>query len=168
MIKIAAVLSLFLLVAPEWSCAFVPSMTTRQQRSSRAFLGFVVLGGTKDPNNFFAGDDASSYSRELEEIEEMGGDSFFFLPMQQEGGDDDNYRQEGKGLDDADEFVGTTLLSSSFRSVVDTVESVSFVEERYATDGKGPSPSKKPSKVADTLEFGWDGIVDEEAHLGLD
>ena len=165
MIRIAAVRLLLLLVTAEWSCAFVPSLTAccRQQRV--AFVG-VGCCDAKDPTGSQSFADGSSYSRELEEIEEMGGDAFFFTPTPRE--DDDDDRQESNGEDDADEFVGTTLLSPSFLSVVDTVESVSAVEERYATDGKGPTPSKKPNKVTDGLAFEWDGTVDEEAHFGLD
>ena len=91
----------------------------------------------------------------------MGGDPFFFTPPQE--GDDD------QTLDYQDEFVdATSLLSPSFLSAVDTVEAISAVEERYATDGKGPTPSKKTSKFTDSLAFEWDGTVDEDAHLGLD
>ncbi|KAI2495504.1 hypothetical protein MHU86_19000 [Fragilaria crotonensis] len=153
--RIAAVV-LLLLVTTEWSCAWVPSVTSRT-RTRRG--GAFVVGDTKDPSNSFT--DGSPYSRELEEIEEMGGDPFFFTPPQE--GDDD------QTLDDQDEFVdATSVLSPSFLSAVDTVEAISAVEERYATDGKGPTPSKKASKFTDSLAFEWDGTVDEDAHLGLD
>ena len=152
MTRIAAVV-LLLLVTTEWSCALVPFVATRTLRG----CVFVVCD-TMDPSNSFA--DGSLYSRELEEIEEMGGDPFFFTPPQE--GD------EYQSVDHQDEFVNMAVLSPSFLSSVDTVEAVSGVEERYATDGKGPTPSKKANKYTDSLAFEWDGTVDEDAHLGLD
>ena len=107
---------------------------------------------------------SSIFRRELDEIEEMGGDPFFFTAGAEE---EDAHQDDVQGNDDDND--AESLLSSSFLSVVNGVTSISdIVEERYATDGKGPTPSKKPSVTMDLSNFEWDGTVDDEAHFDLD
>ena len=41
-------------------------------------------------------------------------------------------------------------------------------DERFATDGKGPTPKKNDSAKDSGSDWEWDGTIDEEAHLGWD
>jgi len=87
--------------------------------------------------------------QEMERIEAMGGDPFF---LTQETWIEDPFVQ------DEMEHVAPSMdfMAASAESV--TV--------RFATDGKGPAPKSSAPKP-DTWQ-GWDGTIDEDAHLGLD
>jgi hypothetical protein len=94
------------------------------------------------------------YDDRMSEIEAMGGDPFFIT-------DDEE--------DDANEVVeqDTSPSSAFLTNLAATTESMvnpTGERERYATDGKGPTP--KASREISLEE--WDGTVDENAHLGLD
>ncbi len=41
-------------------------------------------------------------------------------------------------------------------------------DERFATDGMGPTPRKNDNPDKSGSDWEWDGTVDEEAHLGWD
>lgn len=57
-------------------------------------------------------------------------------------------------------------LGGSAASIFQSIAAV----ERFATDGKGPSPMKKDSSPSESKspDWEWDGIVDEDAHMGWD
>ena len=65
----------------------------------------------------------------------------------------------------------TPQLSSDFMMAASALSTNSPVS-RFVTDGLGPSPKSPPpekEKGKDKLDdFEWDGVVDEDAHLGLD
>jgi len=95
------------------------------------------------------------YDGKLEEIEAMGGDPFFM--------DNEVELDNGKIKDIQNEKEETQ--DSEFSSLLKLANKAS------STNGKGPTQVSKV-KVDNVQERGsdweWDGIVDEEAHLGFD
>jgi len=79
----------------------------------------------------------------------MGGDPFF--------------------LDDGDDiFEGKDGLDETFATNLETPmggKDPTGEEERYPTDGKGPTPRDKPKEEFFDKDWEWDGIVDEDAHM---
>jgi hypothetical protein len=111
----------------------------------------VLLEATSDGGHSYV--EESSFDDRASEIEAMGGDPFFLT---------------GDGEEDmTDETEQDMSLPPAFLSnpAAPCFDEPTGEEERYATDGKGPTP-KKASIEKSFLD--WDGTVDENAHLGLD
>jgi hypothetical protein len=105
---------------------------------------------------------SSQFDNEMDEIEAMGGDPFFLT---------EEAIVSNTISDDNDDDLDSSPLSSSSFSMLSHLELdgiVGNVEERYATDGKGPTPASYKWKPAENDDFVWDGIADDDAHLGLD
>jgi hypothetical protein len=109
--------------------------------------------GGDERHSFVEGE---NFSDRFAEVESMGGDSFFLTSDDSELEEVDdtftsNMATASGGGDDAMSAIGNT------------------VEERYyATDGKGPAPSKyNVQPKEDGKKWEWDGTVDEDAHMDL-
>lgn len=187
MARISPTLLLLLIIA-DWTVAFgfVVKASKSQQiwppvLASRGKVT-VMLGGrsrSRSSNNHHQRSahsfvEGSSFESQLEEIEAMGGDPFFFTPTK-DGNTDSPQNSDvtgGRTTEDDEGLVPTSFLSSSFLNTIDSVvDAISLVEERYSTDGKGPTPSNQnygTKKTVEQLALEWDGTVDDDAHLGLD
>ena len=92
--------------------------------------------------------------KEMDRIEEMGGDPFFLTP--------ENWIQDDTEVEDEVEMApSVNFITPAFAD-----NSVHPIVARFATDGKGPTPKEAAPKSE--VWQGWDGIVDENAHLGID
>lgn len=114
--------------------------------SSSASVLFANKGAP--PQTAYTYVEGGDYEDRREEIEALGGDPFFLDEESEE-------REEVK-----DETFATNL-ETPMGGPDPTAE-----EERYATDGKGPTPrdpQKREAAVED--DWVWDGVVDEDAHL---
>ena len=191
MARISPTLLLLLIIA-DWTVAFgfVVKASKSQQiwppvLASRGKVT-VMLGGrsrSRSSNNHHQRSahsfvEGSSFESQIEEIEAMGGAPFFFTPTKDGNTDeltDSPQSSDATGsrtTEDDEGLVPTSFLSSSFLNTIDSVvDAISLVEERYSTDGKGPTPSNQnygTKKTVEQLALEWDGTVDDDAHLGLD
>lgn len=146
----STVLSFFLLVA---TCLSYTTTTTRRT------FGTTRLYSDEPSHSFVEG---ASFDSRMEEIEAMGGDPFFMIPG------DDKQEDSSTEEDSNISMMASIPFSSALGSILDEATGDDDDEEpRFATDGKGPTPSRKvePQRVnpADL----WDGTVDEDAHLGF-
>ena len=96
--------------------------------------------------------DDEAMLEEMERLEAMGGDPFFLTP-------------ENWSCDDPEIEEKSEIMESSF-GLFDASEEDLLSIHRYVTDGKGPTP-KSAGQKADVWQ-GWDGTVDDDAHLGMD
>lgn len=100
------------------------------------------------PQTAYSYVEGGDYESRRQEIEAMGGDPFFLS-------DDDDLEEK----EEANEPFMTNR-ETPMGGPDPTAE-----EERYATDGKGPTPRDPPKKEAVDEDWEWDGIVDEDAHM---
>jgi hypothetical protein len=102
----------------------------------------------------------AEYDDEMAELDDMGGDTFF---LRGDGSAESNAaKMNAVGVGD----TGDSSSSSSFFTNDGTDGNLE--ERRYATDGKGPRPSRGYTAAQhqqNALE--WDGTVDEEAHMDI-
>jgi hypothetical protein len=91
------------------------------------------------------------------EIEELGGDPFF---MSED--DDDPKSSDDEDVDDL--LVSSEIMAKIAMAGGGPTSILNVVEERYATDGLGPSPIEREPEVKDP-GWEWDGTVDENAHM---
>ena len=89
---------------------------------------------------------------EMERLEAMGGDPFFLTP--------DNWSDDDTEIEERGEIIAPSF------GLFDTLEEDPLSIHRFVTDGKGPTP-KSVGQKTDVWQ-GWDGTVDDDAHLGLD
>mmetsp|Transcript_6883 Transcript_6883/g.16880 ORF Transcript_6883/g.16880 Transcript_6883/m.16880 type:complete len:173 (+) Transcript_6883:104-622(+) len=95
--------------------------------------------------------EGSTYDNRLAEIEAMGGDPFFL--------DDDH-------VSDVEIIEKET---TSMREKLDPNMYSAQANKSSATDGNGPTPRQSKNIVEKSdSDWEWDGIVDEDAHLGLE
>lgn len=89
---------------------------------------------------------------------------FIFLGLDPSFLDDDDVRE--MRMAQAEKVVEPEKLGGSAASIFQSVAAL----ERFATDGKGPSPMKKDNNPSEpkSPDWEWDGIVDEDAHMGWD
>lgn len=100
------------------------------------------------PQTAYSYVEGGDYEDRYAEIEAMGGDPFFLT--------DDEMEQSNEDMDEP----FSINLETPMRGPDPTAE-----EERYATDGKGPTPPKLPKKKVVEEDWEWDGTVDEDAHM---
>jgi hypothetical protein len=100
--------------------------------------------------------EGGTYDDIFAEIEAMGGDPFFIPVDEEESQVKMSERKPGMAQ-------GITPEKLDFGA------SLEKADKRFVTDGMGPTPvrEKNVSDRADP-DWEWDGIVDDEAHLGLD
>jgi len=130
---------------------FYVASNIQQSRSVLSTLIRSVPNDFSGRHSFVEGD---RYDGKLEEIEAMGGDPFFLdneVELNKENKDIQNEKEETQAL----EFSSLLALANKASS----------------TNGKGP-PQVTKMEVNNVQEhvrdWEWDGIVDEEAHLGFD
>lgn len=82
----------------------------------------------------------------------MGGDPFFLT---------NDEEVDVVADENQDEPAFMTNLETPMGGPDPTAE----VEERYATDGKGPTPQEPPKREVVDKDWEWDGTVDEDAHM---
>ena len=120
-------------------------------------------GNEQDPSFLFD-------SQRVAELEAIGGDPFF---LSEEDEDDDS---DLSSREDEDEDVLDAMAGLSSQDQIMFMSAAAETSERFATDGLGPSSSRrqtdnfenqKKSDAADET-WEWDGTVDEDAHLDLD
>jgi len=97
--------------------------------------------------------EGGTYSDIYAEIEAMGGDPFFI---------DDEESQVKMSERKPGTAQGITPEKLDFGA------SLEKADKSLATNGMGPTPVKKNISYKTDSDWEWDGIVDEEAHLGLD
>eukprot|EP00521_Asterionellopsis_glacialis_P014468 CAMPEP_0195308404 /NCGR_PEP_ID=MMETSP0707-20130614/38208_1 /TAXON_ID=33640 /ORGANISM="Asterionellopsis glacialis, Strain CCMP134" /LENGTH=347 /DNA_ID=CAMNT_0040372671 /DNA_START=1 /DNA_END=1045 /DNA_ORIENTATION=- len=115
--------------------------------------------------------EGESYDDDMEEIMAMGGDPSFMDSGENEQEEEaDSSSPDGT---EGDSMPTSSILSSMAGMGGGVMDVIGNVErDRYATDGKGPSPknhqeSSQFSAVQDD-NWEWDGIVDEDAHFDFD
>lgn len=112
--------------------------------------------------SFVEGED---FSGSLEEIEAMGGDPFFLLD---EENDKTRKGEAGGDGDDDDMDAAASSFASLAMAVGGGITGVlDSIEERYSTDGKGPTPKQIMEEEEDDSDWEWDGTVNEDAHMDL-
>ena len=131
-----------ILIAGHATAFRLTKISFRQGRSSLLFVSKCAL-----PQNAYTYVEGGDYEEQRQEIEAMGGDPFFLSDGEDAGAQDETFMTNLETPMGA----GNPVAAGQ--------------EERYATDGKGPTP-RDPRKVeAVDEEWEWDGIVDEDAHL---
>jgi len=94
--------------------------------------------------------EGATFDDRLAEIEAMGGDPFFLE-------------------DEEIEAKITEKETAASSEKMDFSAPPTETNERFVTDGQGPSPRKDETKSDDSdPEWEWDGTVDEDAHMGWD
>lgn len=104
------------------------------------------------PQTAYSYVEGGDYNDRLAEIEAMGGDPFFL---------DDKDDEMEESVEKDEPF--SMNLETPMGGPDPTAE-----EERYATDGKGPTRSFKeevPKKEVVEEDWEWDGTIDEDAHM---
>jgi hypothetical protein len=123
----------------------------RQQQQQRSRIILVRSNKRHEQESIHSYVEGSPYQNDTDEIEAMGGDPFFLE-------DDEN-------VFDSLSYEPNSWTSSSSQRL----NPIEFADRiRYATDGKGPTPTRYKQKAVETYDWEWDGIPDDEAHLGLD
>lgn len=135
--------------------------TSQWHVASFRFAGILFVGQRSSTTKLFASKGAppqtaysyvegGDYESRREEIEAMGGDPFFLS-------------------DDDEDVVIKDEKDEPFSSNMETPMSgpdPTMEEDRFATDGKGPTPRDPPPKTEVVNEdWEWDGAIDEDAHM---
>mmetsp|Transcript_4838 Transcript_4838/g.6855 ORF Transcript_4838/g.6855 Transcript_4838/m.6855 type:complete len:197 (+) Transcript_4838:261-851(+) len=126
---------------------------------------------SKAPSHTYV--EGESFDDDIAEIEAMGGDPFFM-----DFGDDDDEEDKDNTSDpdgtEGDDIPASSILSDLAGMGAGVMDVIGNVEERYSTDGKGPTPKSQQrdfspqfSAVEDN-DWEWDGSVNEEAHFDFD
>ena len=102
------------------------------------------------PQTAFSYVEGGDYEDRLAEVEAMGGDPFFLT-------DEDDELEESNEKDEP--------FSMNLETPMGVGPDPTAEEERYATDGKGPTPQEVPKKEVMEGDWEWDGTVDEDAHM---
>eukprot|EP00545_Synedropsis_sp_CCMP1620_P012699 CAMPEP_0119008300 /NCGR_PEP_ID=MMETSP1176-20130426/3599_1 /TAXON_ID=265551 /ORGANISM="Synedropsis recta cf, Strain CCMP1620" /LENGTH=155 /DNA_ID=CAMNT_0006960609 /DNA_START=50 /DNA_END=517 /DNA_ORIENTATION=- len=151
---------LFLTTSIACVSCFATGTTGRQFGTTRLYSD-----GIEKPSHSFV--EGASFDSRMEEIEAMGGDSFFLMD------DDDDVDDDATVSPPAEEQAMPSIpFSSALGSILEQAEAAaedgaSDDVPRCATDGKGPIPRESRNVQVKPGEL-WDGIVDENAHLGFD